>query len=123
MAYIARPASVMCALLLVGAALVSSPAGAQVAPSVVVSPSTGLVDGQTVSVEATGFPPTTTLAVIECQPGATTATECDIAASELFTSDASGQLTVDYATARLIFTEARGRVDCAIDACSSRSRR
>ena len=39
------------ALMIVGAA----PAGAQAAPSVVVSPATDLVDGQTVSVTATGF--------------------------------------------------------------------
>ena len=116
MTYIARRAGVVCALLVI-AALVSSPAAAQVAPSVVVSPSTDLVDGQIVSVEASGFPANTTLAVVECQAGATTRSDCDAGTVALLSSDASGQVATDYATSRVIFTGSLGRLDCATDAC------
>ena len=83
MTYIARRSAVTSALLLAIAALVPSPVGAQVAPSVVVAPSTDLVDEQTVSVEASGFPATTTLAVLECEAGASTSNECDIGTAVL----------------------------------------
>ena len=117
MAYIARRSGVVCALLLIIAALLSSPAAAQVAPSVVVSPSTDLVDGQIVSVEASGFPTNTSFGVVECQAGATTSRDCDLETVAVRFSDASGQLTTDYATSRVIFTESLGRLDCANDAC------
>jgi Neocarzinostatin family len=116
MAHIVRRSAVVWALL-VSAALVSSPAAAQVAPSVVVSPSTDLVDGQVVSVEASVFPANTTLAVIECLAGGTTISDCGIGTAELLSSDASGQLSTDYATSRVIFTNSVGRVDCATDEC------
>jgi Neocarzinostatin family len=93
------------------------PAAAQVAPSVVVSPSTDLVDGQIVSVEASGFPTNTSLGVVECQAGATTSRDCDLETVAVRFSDASGHLTTDYATSRVIFTESLGRLDCATDAC------
>ena len=112
-----RRSGVMCALLLLSAALASSPAGAQVAPSVVVSPSTDLVDGHTVSVEASGFPAGTWLAIIECQAGAMTLSDCGFSTYRPVFSDASGQLTAGYTTTRVIFTESRGRLDCAVDAC------
>jgi hypothetical protein len=117
MASIARRSGVVCALLVVIAALISPPAAAQVAPSVVVSPSTDLVDGQTVSVEASGFPANTTLAVVECQAGGTTVSDCGVGTASVLSSDANGQLTTDYATSRVIFTRSVGRLDCATDAC------
>jgi len=83
MTYIARRSAVMSALLLVIAALVPSPAGAQVAPSVVVAPSTDLVDEQTVSVEASGFPANATLGVLECGAGAITSNDCGIGTAVL----------------------------------------
>ena len=42
------------------------------------------------SVEASGFPATTTLAIIECQAGATTFSECGIGTPELLSSDEAG---------------------------------
>jgi len=41
-------------------ALPAAPAGGQEAPSITVTPSTGLMDGQTVTVKGTGFAPNTT---------------------------------------------------------------
>jgi neocarzinostatin family protein len=43
-------------------------ATAQQAPSITVTPSTGLVDGQTVTVEGTGFAPTTTFGSLTVGP-------------------------------------------------------
>jgi hypothetical protein len=72
----------------------STPSG----PTITVDPSTGLTDGQRVTITGTGFPAKDSLVAIQCSPLAATASnaiaECDIGAANLgVKSDASGGFT------------------------------
>lgn len=79
-------AAVVVAVL--GAAL---PASAEAAPGVTVTPSTGLTDGQSVTVAASGFGASQTVYATECagDPAAGTLV-CDVAGITPFTTDATG---------------------------------
>ena len=64
---------VACAALV----LATSTALSQVGPSVTVTPDTGLVDGQTVTVQGSGFDPSTVdIGVAQCPAESTSAADC-----------------------------------------------
>src|SRR4051794_21005842 len=83
---------------LVGAAVIclgATAAGAN--PGISVSPSTGLHDGQTVTVTGSGFTKNGTVYIVECKSGATSESQCSFSFSDLSTvvvakADASGNL-------------------------------
>ncbi len=84
-------------VVVVGAALTPGLATAQVrphasTPTVVVTPSTGLTNGQAVSVSGSGFAPSTTMVITECLATATTSAGCDTSDLAPATTDASGNL-------------------------------
>jgi hypothetical protein len=81
-------ASAAVVVAVLGAAL---PASAESAVGVTVTPSTGLADGQTVTVAATGFGANEAVFVTECagDPAAGTLV-CDVAGITQFTTDATG---------------------------------
>jgi hypothetical protein len=109
------------ALMLAVFALPAAPAEAvNGTPTVTVSPNTGLVDGQEVSVELTDFPPNTVTAIVQCVDGpGSLDLRCGIGATPgvAMDTDASGAVTFTYAVRRIIFTFGGGRFDCAQTSC------
>jgi hypothetical protein len=107
--------------------LLGEPAGAQVepTPSITVTPSTGLVDGQVVSITGTGFAGMNSVAPLECPPqfGGRTEfginevlTNCNfIAFAQSVVIDAAGNLTAS-APVRETFTPSSGgpAYDCTV---------
>lgn len=102
------------ALLLFAAAVVwSATPAAAAAPSVTVSPSSGLADGQSVTVTGSGFTANyATMVIVECDATATGAAGCDTNDVQFVKADASGAFTVQL-TLRATFTG----VDCTKAAC------
>ncbi|SEC60645.1 Neocarzinostatin family protein [Amycolatopsis tolypomycina] len=78
-------------------------------PSVAVSPSSGLADGATVSVAATGFTAGAAVTVWECAGGAT-GPVCDTG-SQAATTGADGTVSTSFVVHRVL-TTASGPVDC-----------
>jgi hypothetical protein len=115
-------ASVVSLLLVVLAVTGSSvgPAGAQAAsPTVVVTPSTGLVDGQVVGISAAGFPPSTTVVVRMCPPGAVGPFDCSAGDFATGQTDAQGTFTGTHRVRRLVpAVDGASLVDCATATCS-----
>ena len=100
------------ALLGAGTALAASPA-------VTVTPSTGLTDGQQVSITGSGFSANSTVTVLECAANMSNPS-CDVADQLTVTSDATGAFTATL-TVRASFEGANpltgadaGAVDCAV---------
>ena len=97
--------------------LAATPAGA--APLVSVTPNTALVDGQNVSVAATGYTPGSSLAVIECVVGATSESDCDTSTLVFAQADGSGALSTTYGVFRQVFTvNNTSGIDCAPANCT-----
>jgi hypothetical protein len=86
-----RPTRLVPALAIVGL-VVAALAGpvAAAAPSVSVTPHTKLVDGQTVSVSASGFAPDTEMAVVECATTTVSPSACDLDTVQFVDTDDSG---------------------------------
>ncbi len=86
---------------------------AAAAPSVTVSPSSGLTDGQNVTVKGSGFTPNyANMVVVECAASATGANGCDTNDVKFTKADANGAFTVTL-TVRSKF----GSTDCTKVAC------
>ena len=96
--------------------MVAPPAGA--APLVSVTPDSGLVDAQPVSVSASGYTANAQLAVIECTTGATSQDDCDLSTLQYSSADGSGNLSTTYDVFRVILpaSEPAG-LDCAPSSC------
>jgi len=87
-------------------------------PSITVTPSTGLVDGQQVAVNGTGFPPFGTIAVLQCQVGDSENGEnCDIAGANYPVPDEFGDVFTPFVVKQTMPT-AQGNVDCAVTPCA-----
>jgi hypothetical protein len=100
-----------------GVALVS--AGAAVLPVVKVSPSTGLVDLQKVTVTGSGFNANAGVATIECPTGTVNFTTCDLSTLVIVSADKHGAFTVTRYVRRLItadLTTTGKTIDCAAPA-------
>jgi hypothetical protein len=88
-------------------------AGCTPTPSVSVSPSTGLSDGQVVTVTGSGYSANSTVGIVECPAGATSIDLCDGRTADSFSADATGGYT-RRATVYEVITDAHGTVtDCA----------
>jgi Neocarzinostatin family len=84
---------------------------------VVVDPSVGLVDGQTVMVNATGFTAGITVAIVQCWglgDGSGSAQNCDAGNYALAGTDEQGAMTAEFVVRRFIGTDL-GEKDCALD--------
>jgi hypothetical protein len=83
---------------------------------VLVEPSTGLGDGQTVTISGSGFTPGARLGAVLCSSGAAGGggvTFCELAHYDNFSASAEGAFVDDYVLRRFITTPADGVVDCA----------
>jgi hypothetical protein len=77
-----------------------------------VSPSTGLADGQQVTVTGKGYSANATVGLVECPAGATSQDLCDGRTATSFSTDAKGRY-VHQATVYEVITDAHGTVtDC-----------
>ena len=125
-------AAMAVALVLVGVLPVieSGPAdataaeSATVAPALNVTPSSGLVDNQTVSVVATGASPGTTYVAAECDPtaftllgrGASPADGCEARHNSVITVDAGG-VAATTLQPQAVLTTSLGSSDCRVVQC------
>ena len=85
-------------------------------PPVTVSPTTGLVDGQTVNVEGSGFTADSLIGIAMCRAGTTfSLLDCEITNPVWFPDDASGAFSHAY-NVRTHITTGHGAVDCTVAA-------
>jgi len=86
------------------------------APVVQAQPSTHLADGQVIAVTGSGFTPAATIAVIECQTGATGAANCDLSTYELTTASSTGSISTSFIASRYlhISNPTPTTTDCAV---------
>jgi len=82
-------------------------------PTVLVAPSTSLLDGQTVTVTGSGFSPTANVLVSECRSPVTGPSDCAAQTDQLTSADASGSISTQYKVARYIQV-AMTTVDCSV---------
>jgi hypothetical protein len=82
----------------------------------VVTPNTGLADGQTVTLDASGFSISNAITVgaVECTRGATFPSGCDVADTLQSAVEGTGVFTFSYNVVRHIVTSDAGAVDCAV---------
>jgi hypothetical protein len=103
--------------------LMTGSANAAGAATLTGSPTTGLTNGQIVTVSGTGFAPSTTIYIVECSSPAPAQSNCDITHLAQATSSASGAITATAVTARTgpigDGTCAAGGTNCSITASSS----
>ncbi|MFC6151055.1 MULTISPECIES: neocarzinostatin apoprotein domain-containing protein [Mumia] len=94
--------------------LIGAP-GASAAPKTVVSETTGLKDGQTITVSGSGFAPNLkALAVGQCKTGYKGPVDCNLPAGATFVpTDANGK----FKAVKLVLKEKFGSVDCTKDQC------
>lgn len=86
-------------------------------PSVTVTPSTALDDGQQVTLQVSGYPPSTFLGSAQCTATPVGLQDCDADTIRLAVADASGNATLTRSVSRYIVTASDGVVDCAVEAC------
>jgi hypothetical protein len=101
----------------------SPPAGAQIEPALVVTPSADLLDGQTVEVAGSGFLPSTTVYVVQCPAGVTDGFDCDFLGSfpPNTITDSTGSFSLTLDVRRDIVAQIGGQAtafDCAVDPCT-----
>lgn len=104
-----------CLLGVLGVAF-SSAAGA--APAITVTPSSGLHDGQTVTVHGTGYTPNAkNLNVIQCPVSGASQNSCNVPDAKIFQSvDGSGSFTYSIVVRAKIGSVDCTKVQCMIDA-------
>jgi hypothetical protein len=112
-----RSRAYLAALLVVSLSaigLVLSGSAFAATPSISVSPSTGLSNGQTVTVHITGFTPgANNINIVECPVSGASQNACDVTDAKLFqTVDSSGSKTVQMTVRAKL-----GSVDCTVAAC------
>ena len=94
-----------------GAATGSPPNATAALPVVKVSPSTGLVDLQKVTVTGSGFSVNVQIGTVECRPGATGEADCDLGTLVYVQSDQHGKFTLSRYVRRLISVGGK-TIDC-----------
>ena len=88
--------------------------------TIAVTPSTDLVDRQTVTVTGEGFGPSTSFGAAQCDPsvGPNAGTDvCDLSTATITTTDSSGHVQLTMDVRRIITVQGRD-VDCALEPCT-----
>ena len=87
-------------------------------PTVLVTPSTEVVDGSSVQVQILDFPSFASIVVLQCQGEVTpTPQTCDLGTLDVRQVDETGSLTLTRGVSRFIVTDA-GLIDCAVEPCA-----
>jgi hypothetical protein len=85
--------------------------------AIVASPSTGLIDRQTISVTGSGYPASAYVAIIQCHHASVTSSGCDMSTLGYFTAGSDGSISTATMVRSNIST-ADGSFDCsAPDSC------
>jgi len=85
--------------------------------AIVASPSTGLIDRQTISVTGSGYPASAYVAIIQCHHASVTSSGCDMSTLGYFTARSDGSISTATMVRSTIST-ADGSFDCsAPDSC------
>src|SRR3954465_4780590 len=97
----------------------ATPAGAAV--TVTVDPSTGLADGQAVTITGTGFAPGASVGAAECSAAVAqshSTSDCDLSNAPIVPADSSGTAVI-HLRAKATITTQSGTIDCvtAADPC------
>ena len=116
--FVRRGLAALAAAGLLAAGTAATAASAAVGPQISVTPSSGLVDGQVVTVQATGFPAGISAGSAMCDDTVpATLGDCDIRIFPSFVGiDGSGAATFTRPLPRFIVTN-EGIQDCAVDGC------
>jgi hypothetical protein len=84
-------------------------------PHVSVSPNTGLVDGQTVTVRGSGYAPNSSLGIVQCPTGADSIDDCDGRTAHSFSADAAGNYVQPLTVLKVIRRSSIGEAtDCSV---------
>jgi len=110
MSLVAVSATLAVSALGVGSSAAATAATAAL-PVVKVSPSTGLVDLQKVTVTGSGFSANVQIGTVECRPGATGEPDCDLGTLVYAQSDQHGTFTLSRYVRRLISVGGK-TIDC-----------
>jgi hypothetical protein len=113
-----RAALVAVAMAGLGAiGIATSTAAGAATPAITVTPSTGLSNGQTVTVHGTGYDPNVhNINVIECPVAGAGQNSCNVNGAKLFQStDASGSFTVSLAVVSSVGGTDCTKAQCMID--------
>jgi hypothetical protein len=87
-------------------------------PTVTVTPSTGLVDGQEVTVRGGGYSPNSSVGIIQCRAPAEGFQDCSGETARSFSADGSGGYQRQYQVTRILEFGNGVEHDCAIpDSC------
>ncbi len=109
-------------VLLVALLFASSPvAGAQELPAnptldLVVEPTTGLIDGQMVSVSSSNLEPNANIVIVQCAADSTSAERCDLSRLSFINANRNGEIAIEFRVSRQIRID-EGLLDCAPDNC------
>ncbi len=87
-------------------------------PSVSVTPSTNLTNGQVVEISGSGFSANASLVVIECAAGSIGAANCDVAHYARPDADANGMVTTTFPVASSFVLKDGTTIDCAASAAA-----
>jgi hypothetical protein len=90
---------------------------ASAAPVVTVTPDTGLLHGQVVTVAGTGFTPGASIGMAECRVGATDQSGCDVSTARSTTADGAGAWSVSF-TVRRQLQLGSGTANCVPEGCT-----
>src|SRR5579871_2111711 len=82
-------------------------------PSLSVTPSTNLVDLQTVHVAGANFPAGADIATIQCIKGSTGEAGCDLSTLDYTPANSSGAFALDRSVRRILSTASDSHYDCA----------
>ena len=108
------------AIIAVAVMALLSPMPANASASLIVTPDSGLVDHQRVSVEGSGFTPNVTVRVEECFVGGSGPSVCDYSTASWPWTDSTGYFTTSWTTdpqvRRVIYSD-NGPLDCAPANC------
>jgi hypothetical protein len=86
-------------------------------PAISLEPSTGLEEGDTVTVSGSGFSPEADIGISMCAAVVTSGENCDFSGAQVATTDATGSFTKPLPVVASITTPADGTIDCAPDNC------
>jgi hypothetical protein len=109
-----RAAAVSAVVALSAIFVVASAPAAAAAVTVTVTPSTGLADGQPVTITGEGFAPNTSVGTAECSAAVATSrntSDCDLSSAPIVQADQSGTAVFHLRAKRTITTQ-NGTVDC-----------
>jgi hypothetical protein len=105
---------------LIGVALLSTAraeASALATPTITVTPTTGLKDGDTVSIVGSGFTPNKAIGVSMCAHPFVDGDSCDLSTAKIGNSDANGGFTMSFPVKGTINTPNDGALACAPNHC------